>query len=393
MAIANVSTPVETRDITRLILHSRRADFQLTLNTSVSKILRQLVSKYETSVKKCAIDASIKIFDNCRKCSSGQRRKRGSYRHCSKDSEDERFDHSNPKIYVDIFEPQLKKFKVLPETVSEKELSSDREPQPHTSRNRPHIESDYDPSPAKQNILSNLSASSNISLSACHIPVRHTKHQEISNSKYSWASSRSEKSSERMYCNDGSDSADASSCDEVVSPLSPKSLKRAHSPVARSSTSQSTRNRSPQQYVQYYRPPPMKRIGTKDYYVYTFPMPPSGPNLTSLYYQLPPKKGNYLQVLVKFNAESNDQLWTTLLQGALIENCVKELCIAVGRMYLKSDLTNTSKLMHHRRPQDATRAINILNQNLAVGGHTLRKMVKVLIEKLKSDSIKGKWEK
>lgn len=393
IANENVSTPMESHDNIRLMLHSRKFSFQLTRNTRISKLLKQLVSRYDPSVKKCAIDSSIKFFDNYRKCSSGQRHKRGSYRHCPKDSEDKECDYSSLKISVVISEPQLKKLKVLPETVSEKGLSSYRELQSHTSHNRPHILSGDDPSYAKQNTLSHLSASSNINLSPCSIPVRYTKHQDTSNSKYSRSSSRFQKQSELTFYDDDSDSDDASSCDQVASPLSPKSRKRAHSPISRSSTPQSMQHRSPQQYVQYYQSPQTKRIGKKNYYLFTFPKPPAGPNMTSLYYQLPPKKGNYLQVLVKYNAERNDQLWTTLLQGALIENCLKDLCIAVGRIYLKSDLTSTSKSMHLHKPQDATRAINILNQYLAVGGHTLQKMVKVLIEKLKSDLIKGKWQK
>ncbi|TQS37213.1 hypothetical protein Golomagni_02321 [Golovinomyces magnicellulatus] len=304
---------------------------------------------------------------------------------------DKKCDYSSSKISVNVSEPQLKKFKVLPETHSKKGLSSYRELQSRTLRNR-HIVSGDDPSCAKQNPVSHLFASSNSSLLACSTPVRYTKHQETSNIKYFWASSRSQKLSELSFYIDDSDSADAS-CDEFASALSPKSRKKAHCPVSQSSTPQYMQHRSPQRYVQCYQSPQTKRMGMKNYHAFTFPMPPLSPNLTSLYHQLPPKKGKYLQVLVKFNAESNDQLWTTLLQGALIENCVKELCIAVGRMYLKSDLTSTSKSMHLHKPQDATRAINILNHYLAVGGHTLRKMVKVLIEKLKFDSIKGKWEK
>lgn len=138
---------------------------------------------------------------------------------------------------------------------------------------------------------------------------------------------------------------------------------------------------------------PTERIGRKNYYVFTFPKPPTGPCLASLFHQLTPRKRHYLHLLVEFNAQMKDRLWVTLLQAALHDNSVRELCIAIGRMYSKFNLGATSNTCTRQKLWDVNKAIAIVNKYIEAGGQLLRNMVNFLLKKLENDSVEGKWSR
>ncbi|CCU81469.1 putative Bgh-specific protein [Blumeria hordei DH14] len=130
-------------------------------------------------------------------------------------------------------------------------------------------------------------------------------------------------------------------------------------------------------------------------FVFDFPKPPSaqrlGPMPGNFGGQLSPKKGLYLQALIRQNEERSDPLWTALLQGAMREKCVRELCIIIGRMYVNGVPTTDRVHSGHARSWNVQRAVNILNQFLSVGGTPLHDMVKFLRRRLKIDSVEGSW--
>lgn len=132
-------------------------------------------------------------------------------------------------------------------------------------------------------------------------------------------------------------------------------------------------------------------IGEKCYHIFPFPMPPNIPNLNPLLYKLPPRKANYLEFLINQNAKKKDQLWNTLLQGAMREVCLRDLCVAVGRMYLLVNPKVRHENFVHRERWDLKKAVDVLKKYLQIGGHELKSIVTFLLSKMKIDSIRGKW--
>ncbi|CAD6501440.1 BgTH12-01692 [Blumeria graminis f. sp. triticale] len=130
-------------------------------------------------------------------------------------------------------------------------------------------------------------------------------------------------------------------------------------------------------------------------FVFDFPKPPSAQRFGLIpgnyAGQLSPKKSLYLQALIRRNEERSDPLWTALLQGAMREKCVRELCIIIGRMYVNGVPTTDLVLKGHVRSWNVQKAVNILNQFLSVGGTPLHDMVKFLRRRLKIDSVEGGW--
>ncbi|CCU81462.1 putative powdery mildew-specific protein [Blumeria hordei DH14] len=129
-------------------------------------------------------------------------------------------------------------------------------------------------------------------------------------------------------------------------------------------------------------------------YIFDFPKPPSQ-NLSSisngLVSKLPPKKSLYFQALVRRNEENFDPLWTILLQGAMREKCVRELCVVIGRMYFIGNPTADRILKGDMRQWNVQKAVVVLKEYLVIGGQALNDLVRFLRTRLKIDSVLGGW--
>ncbi|KHJ35048.1 hypothetical protein EV44_g4755 [Erysiphe necator] len=385
MALSNVSTPMGTQDLAQLIIRSCNIQSRLVNPTNSGKYVKKWMAKYFLYVKKLMIDVPNRKLVKKPQSSKRSLREKNSYC-CEIDTPDSGKTYLKPVLSNKADHPR-KKIKIRPIIISEIEVQlSPSEINSLELSNKPCIALG-DLTCTNYETLSTIKTSrSDVSFSRCISPTIERYREGIYRASQALSKTddtarvrtRSKHSYKKYHRNDATSHLQNSWKQSGYISI------QAQKPP---------RHQESCQTAQHHPILPTKRIGRKNYYVFTFPKPPTGPGLASLFHQLTPKKGYYLQVIVKYNDQMKDPLWATLLQSALSESCVKELCIAIGRMYVKFNLGATNHIKTQQNLRDVSKAISILNKNIKAGGQSLRNMVNFLLKKLEKDSIEGKWGK
>ncbi|POS85878.1 hypothetical protein EPUL_004380, partial [Erysiphe pulchra] len=385
MAFSNASTSLGSQDIAQFIFRSCAIQSQLFQQTSSGKYVRKSITKYCVFAKKRIINVSqIKIVKEQEPSSRRFKKKNTS---CSAlDSSEKRRSYSTQVLSIKT-EPPCKKIKVHPVTISEIEVPlSPSEINSLVLSNKPCIalgdlsSHNYGnlPTVKKFHVDANFSRCISPTIEKYREGI-HRASQALSKAESTVRSKpRSYQSIKTVRHNDSS-------------PLLQKTWKQTGCISLR--PQEKSRHHNVYQSSHHCPALPTQRIGRKNYYVFTFPKPPTGPCLDSFFHQLTPREQNYLKLLVESNAQMKDPLWTTLLQAATHYDFVRDLCIAIGRMYSKFNLGVTSSVSTRQNLCNVNKAVAIVDQYIEAGGQLLRNMVEFLLKKLENDSIEGKWEK
>ncbi|RKF61089.1 hypothetical protein OnM2_045062 [Erysiphe neolycopersici] len=385
MAFSNVSTSKGTQDMAQFILRSCAIRSQLVQRTNSGKYVRKYISKYCVFAKKHVINVSqIKIVKD-REPSSGRLKKNNSSC-CAVDISEKRRIHSTQVLTIKT-EPPCKKIKVNPVIISEVEVPlSPSEINSLVLSNKPCIALGDLTSHNYGNYPTIKTSHLNTNFSRCISPTIEKYREGIHEASQALlkkdstvrSKPRGYQSVKTLRHKDSSSQLQKTWRQTSCISLRPQKKYRHHSSL---------------QVSHHSSVLPTQRIGRKNYYVFTFPKPPTGPCLASLFHQLTPRKGHYLQLLVELNTQMKDPLWTTLLQAALHDSFVRDLCIAIGRMYSKPNFGATGHNSTRQNLWDVSKAVAIVNQYIKAGGQILRNMVKFLLRKLENDSIEGRWGK